>query len=338
MTLIRGTLNSDEPLPVSPDQVTVEWCSKALGFAVKEFTTIETIHGTASKILIGLKTSSSNGGTADPKPDQICVKGGFDPAIIAIYPGLNAIYRREAEFYYYIAPLVAMRLPKAWLHLRDPLEPWPVSRVRAGVEQLAALHAATWSKTAQDFPWLASGSALPAVILALLEPEAWARRYAEGERPPVPDEMLDRERMRQAFQKLWSVTDPRYNCLVHGDAHIGNTYITAAGEPGFIDWQGLAVGSAFDDVPYFITGALTVQDRREHEVGLVEHYLDSLAALGGPRLRREEVWDEYRRHMMHGFVWALTDPHMQPKDVIFAMVERYTAAMVDHGTLALLGC
>ncbi|KAK7957006.1 uncharacterized protein PG986_006228 [Apiospora aurea] len=355
MTLIRGNLNFNEALPV-----TVDWCSKALGFVIKEFTTIETIHGTASKILIGVKACSGNDNTADPRPDQICVKGGFDPNITAIYPGLNAIYRREAEFYYYIAPLVTMRLPKAWYCGSDtvsgqgivfmddlrstgctfgnPLDPWPVARVRAGVEQLAALHAATWSKTAQVYPWLSSGSALPAVILALLEPEAWARRYAEGERPPIPAEMLDRERMRRAFQKLWSVTDPRYNCLVHGDAHIGNTYITAAGEPGFIDWQGLAVGSAFDDVPYFIAGALTVRDRREHEVGLVEHYLDTLSELGGPRLRREEVWDEYRGHTMHGFVWALTDPHMQPKDVIFATVERYTVAMVDHGTLDLLGC
>jgi len=272
----------------------------------------------------------------------------------------------------YVAPLVpAVRLPRAWycgsdtLHgqgivilddlkctgctFGNPLQPWPVARVRAGVEQLAALHAGTWAPktTAANeddergegkcFPWLAGGSTFPAMVLVLLEPEPWARRYAEGERPPsVPDAMLDRARMRAAFLKLWAVSDPRYRCLVHGDAHLGNTYVTAEGAPGFLDWQGLAVGSVFDDVSYFIAGALTVADRRAHEVGLVEHYLDTLAALGGPRLAREEVWDEYRRHAMHGFMWALTDPRMQPNEVVFAMVERYTAAMVDHGTLELL--
>lgn len=389
--MVRGQLNSKKrALPVMPDQVTVEWCSEALGFYIEEFTAVETIHGTASKILLGLKKCSDVGAMPDPRPDRVCVKGGFNPDILAMYPGLNATYRREAEFYHvcmsslllqlptvfppdgwpdptnhkcrrqHIAPILAMRLPQAWYcasntvtgqgivimdDLRstgctfgNPLEPWPVARVRAGVEQLAMLHAGTWAKTSNDFAWLAGGSALPAVVLALLEPEPWARRYAEGERPPVPDGMADRERMRAAFQKLWAVTDPRYFCLVHGDAHIGNTYVTAAGEPGFIDWQGLAVGSTFDDVPYFIAGALTVQDRREHEVGLVEHYLNTLAQLGGPKFTREEVWDEYRRHMMHGFMWALTDPHMQPKDVIFAMVERYATAMVDHGTLGLLEC
>ncbi|KAK8091025.1 hypothetical protein PG994_000530 [Apiospora phragmitis] len=268
MAVIRGHLNSsEEVLPVTPDQVTVEWCSKALGFAIKEFTAVEIIHGTASKILIGLKACGDDN-IADPRPDIICVKGGFDPGVIAIYPGLNATYRREAEFYYYIAPLVNMRLPRAWYCGSDtvsgqgivimddlrstgctfgnPLEPWPVAR---------------------GLPVARQRQRPPAVILALLEPEPWARRYAEGERPPVPDEMLDRERMRRAFQKLWAVTDPRYHCLVHGDAHIGNTYITAAGEPGLLDWQGLAVGSAFDDVPYFIAGGLAVQDRRSTRSG-----------------------------------------------------------------------
>ncbi|KAK8029019.1 hypothetical protein PG991_006075 [Apiospora marii] len=308
MAAVRGHLHSNErALPVTPDQVTVEWCSEALGFAIQEFTAVETIHGTASKILIGLKKYGDADATADARPDRICVKGGFDPNILAIYPGLTATYRREAEFYYHIAPLLTMRLPRAWYCASDtingqgivimddlrstgctfgnPLDPWPVSRVRAGVEQLATLHAGTWAKTAADLPWLAGGSAFPAVVMALMEPEPWARRFAEGARPPVPaDGMADRERMRAAFQRLWAVTDPRYFCLVHGDAHLGNTYITAAGEPGFIDWQGLAVGSAFDDVPYFIAGALTVPDRREHEVGLVEHYLDTLAELGGPRV------------------------------------------------------
>ncbi|KAK8128456.1 hypothetical protein PG984_009564 [Apiospora sp. TS-2023a] len=305
MTLLRGHLNSNErALPVTPDQVTVDWCSEALGFAIQEFTAVDTIHGTASKILLELKACDDVEveDTADPRPDRICVKGGFDPDILAMYPGLNATYRREAEFYYHIAPLLTMRLPKAWYCASDtingqgivimddlrstgctfgnPLAPWPVARVRAGVEQLAMLHAGTWAKTSKVFEWLAGGSAFPAVVMALMEPEPWARRFAEGERPPVPEGMANRERMRTAFQRLWAVTDPRYFCLVHGDAHIGNTYVAATGEPGFIDWQGLAVGSAFDDVPYFIAGALTVQDRREHETGLVEHYLDTLAELG----------------------------------------------------------
>ncbi|KAK8118761.1 uncharacterized protein PG998_003387 [Apiospora kogelbergensis] len=337
MAIVRGHLNSSEALPVTPDQVTAEWCSDVLGCVVKDLKVIKTIHGTASKIILELIYADTTG-QEFTLPDRVCVKGGFDPNILAMFPGLTTLYRREAEFYYYVAPLITVvRLPRAWYCGSDiangqgivvmddlgsmgctfgnPLEPWPVARVRAGVEQLAALHAGTWAPktTAGEekncFPWLAGGSTFPA---------------------------MDRERMRAAFQKLWAGSDPRYHCLVHGDAHLANTYITAEGEPGFLDWQGLAVGSAFDDVPYFIVGALTVADRREHEVGLVEHYLSTLAALGGPRFARGEVWDEYRKHAMHGFMWALTDPRMQPNDVVFAMVERYTAAMVDHGTLALL--
>ncbi|KAK7981725.1 hypothetical protein PG988_003963 [Apiospora saccharicola] len=101
MPMLRGHLNSNETaLPVTPDQVTVEWCSEALGFAIQEFTAVETIHGTASKILLELKTDNIADTAADPRPDRICVKGGFDPDILAMYPGLDATYRREAEFYY----------------------------------------------------------------------------------------------------------------------------------------------------------------------------------------------------------------------------------------------
>lgn len=112
MAMVRGQLNSSErALPVTPDQVTAEWCSEALGFAIEEFTSVETIHGTASKILLGLKTGGDGDAPADARPGSICVKGGFDPNILATYPGLNATYRREAEFYYvclaFVAALVA---------------------------------------------------------------------------------------------------------------------------------------------------------------------------------------------------------------------------------------
>ena len=44
-------------------------------------------------------------------PSSICVKGGFNPDLLAKMPMITFVLRREAEVYYYVAPLVDLRLP-----------------------------------------------------------------------------------------------------------------------------------------------------------------------------------------------------------------------------------
>ena len=192
----------------------------------------------------------------------MCVKGGFNPALVKLHPALTFVYRREAEFFHHIRPtLSSMCLPRVWYASSDtitgqgivmlddlkasghtfgtPLAAWPVERVRAGVEELAALHAKTWGAKAEDFPWLKEGLSLREVILSMMVESEWAKRFFdEAARPPVPDHMTDHLGMIRAFKTLWATTNPAHMCVVHGDAHIGNTFITAAGEPG--SWTGRA--------------------------------------------------------------------------------------------------
>ncbi|ORY61020.1 kinase-like domain-containing protein [Pseudomassariella vexata] len=352
-------LNSPEALPVTADQITASWCSKIFNRNIKNVSIVREMHGTASKIIVELVDDSPN----NPLPKRLCFKGGFNPQLVAIHPAINATYRREAEFYYHIAPTVKMRLPKAWYCGSDTvtgqgivamedlegsgctfpnaLETLPPAQVYAGVEQLAALHAKTWGASPKAFPWVANGKSLEenpllGMVLALLSPVAWSVRFAEGEAPPVPKEMADRLRIMAAFKTLWRSADTSFMVVAHGDAHIGNTFLTAEGKTGFIDWQGCHVNSAFHDVAYFVTGTLSAEDRREHEGSIVDHYLKTLAELGGPKLERADVWDEYRKNCFHGFAWALTAPQMQPKDIIFTMTARHCAAIMDHKTLELL--
>ncbi|KAH8655414.1 kinase-like domain-containing protein [Xylariales sp. PMI_506] len=356
---VKCDFHSKEALPVTPEQVSKEWLSFALGSKTKDAVVVQEIMGTAGKILFKL-TYEDNDGSA---PTEICLKGGFNPALVQAHPTINDTYRREAEFFYYIAPLVQMRLPKPWycgsdvvtgqgLVIMDDLaaqgctfgvasETWTVERVQAGVEQLAILHALTWNATEAQYPWIYQKNALGAnplqgMIVSLMSAPAWESRFAEGEQPPVPESMTDRKRMLAAWKTLWRTVDPRFTCVVHGDCHVGNTFITPTGEPSFIDWQVAHVNSAFHDIGYFISGSLTVEDRRKSETALLDHYLKTLADLGGPKLERAEIWDEYRKQLLHGFAWALTDPRMQPKDIIFSMSERHATAIVDHGSLELL--
>ncbi|KAM5353972.1 hypothetical protein ACJ41O_000622 [Fusarium nematophilum] len=347
-------MKSRDPLPLTVEELTAPWFTKILGKPVKDATIVETIHGTASKILIELTFE----GPAADAPARVCAKGGFNPAVRASLPFLYAIYRLEAEFYYYLGPTVKIPLPPtlycgtdtvngqgivvlADLKARgytfgNPLEAWPVDRVRAGVQQLAVLHASTWGSKSEDFLWASSADTIRGAILSLITPEEWEKRFAGDTRPPTPDHMADRERMTATFKALWEPSNSTLNCLVHGDAHIGNTFISTAGEPGFLDWQVIHAGSAMHDVAYFITGSLAIEDRRRHEKELLGHYLDALHRAGGPTLRVEEVWGEYRRHTFHGFAWALAGPMMQSREIVDVMTERHCAAIVDHESIELL--
>jgi hypothetical protein len=90
------------------------------------------------------------------------------------------------------------------------------------------------------------------------------------------------------------------------------------------------------DVAYFIGGALTIADRRDHEQGLLKAYLDALAAAGGPAIPWEEAWKDYRRQMLQGICWTLVTEHMQPLEAIAVMNERYLTAIRDLATLDLI--
>ncbi|KAJ4218091.1 hypothetical protein NW759_008686 [Fusarium solani] len=348
-----GMVGSGDPLPVTTEELTPAWFSKVLGKRVKGASVVETIHGTASKILVQLTYEDS----AD-SPIAVCVKGGFNPAILALQPSLCQMYQLEAEFYHYIGPTVQMRLPDTYYCAIDearqqgivvladlkaagytfgnPLEAWPLERVRAGVEQLATLHARTWGGEPRDFPWLNREFSIRDIMRSLLSAESWGARFGGDSRPPVPDELADRERMAKAFETLWSDTDTKMNCIVHGDPHIGNTFITPTGEPGFLDWQCIYRGSAIHDVAYFIAGSLSIDDRRKNDGQLFQHYLDTLHQKGGPMFNKEELWEEYRKHTLHGFIWSLALSEMQPRELVDAMAKRYCAAIIDLKTLDLL--
>ncbi|KAB5542595.1 kinase-like domain-containing protein [Coniochaeta sp. 2T2.1] len=298
-----GVLDSAERLPVFPEEVTASWLTKVLGSPVKTVTLKDALLDTASKLLY--EVMYEDGGETTSLPTRIGIKGGFNPTLLNIDPTINAVYRREAEFYYYIAPT------RRVYSFGDLLEAWSVDRVRSGVEELAILHAKTW--------------------------EPWAGRFDDpAAKPPVPDYLMDRERVIRAYKTLWATTNEKLRCIVHGDSHIGNTFITPAGDPGSLDWQGLHSYSALHDVSYFIVGALTVQDRRENEAQLFQHYLDILRKAGGPKLYKDEVWEDYRKHHFHGFAWSLTPPMMQPKEKVDVMTERHCAAITGHKTLELL--
>jgi hypothetical protein len=354
------TLDHHLPLPLDVSEITPEWLSSALGAEITKSDVSKTMAGTATKYLFDVVYADPAAAEALKLPASICVKGGFDANMRAL--GLNSAYRREAEFFSYIAPELHARnflIPRALHCSTDNIngqgivifenlhaanykfgeitEPWSKELVAGGLEQLAGLHALTWGKTSADYPWIGDGNILKTIAESLFSPEYWQQQFYTDFRPAgVPENILDRERMYEAFKKMWRTENPKFTCMTHGDGHLGNTYISPEGLPGLIDFQAPSIGSAIDDLSYFIGGALTVADRRAHEKELVQSYLDSLHKHGGPKLTIEDVWFDYQKQHVHGFVWAMTAPMMQTKARVDAMTERYLAAMIDHDSVRLV--
>src|SRR5206468_3652314 len=154
--------------------------------------------------------------------------------------------------------------------------PWTPDLVAAALEVQARWHAPFWGTKPGTFDWLAVGSpSLRAASAVLLSEEHWERTFSAAGAPARGRETADRRRVVRAIRKLWELDDAGPLTLVHGDAHLGNTYIDRQGRPGFLDWQCVCVGPALWDVAYFIGGALSAEDRCAHERSLLLHYLQA---------------------------------------------------------------
>jgi phosphotransferase family enzyme len=344
-----------DSLPMTTDALTPQWFGDALGTAVETVRTEEVIWGTATKVLVDVEFANHHGDI----PSALCVKGGFDERLRDLGEA-NDAYRLEARFFGDLAAKLPVALPQTYFcgvtedtaqgvvimedlrtrsgRFGEPCEPVTPDEVASGLELQAQWHAATWGDAATLAPWLSVGSpSVRSAARALLSEGFWDHHHAQSESPQGPAALDNRPRILRGFEALWAYEDAHTGALAHGDAHLGNTYISSDGTVTFIDWQGVCVAPWSYDVAYFITGALTAEDRRTHERDLLGLYRTALAGAGGPSLDPDECFTAYRRHALHGFLWAMTPPLMQTPARVQAMSARHLAAIEDLDSLALLG-
>ncbi|MDP3966889.1 MAG: phosphotransferase [Nocardioides sp.] len=237
------------------------------------------------------------------------------------------LYRNEVNAYSHLRPWTFMRTPEcigAWfdeetgsfgLALDDltlkgarfasAVDSPSMSSLEDGVRQLARLHARNWGgRAGWDSPEL-----------------SWAQTHVQGElnelfnHPDlvpalIVDEVAKHQHKRELVQSVDETTDSLLakvavvqnhqsqlqQTLVHGDCHVGNTYVLPDGTMGFIDWQLSVRGHYMHDLSYLMVTGLTVEQRRAHERRLIALHLDELARHGvddAPTL--DEAFDEHRR-------------------------------------------
>ena len=149
-----------------------------------------------------------------------------------------------------------------------------------------------------------------------------------------PAAVFDPQAIHDGLQRVhdWSMA-ARTPCMVHGDAHVGNSYVDAQGRPGMLDWQCVRRSGWAFDVSYYLVSALSVEDRRRHERALIEDYLVAFEAAGGPPQDRETAWNDFRTALGYGFpAWLSNDPALQSETNNTIVSHRFAWAIVDHGT------
>jgi len=327
------------------EATSAEWIGSILGADIVRVTvgTVDERISTNTPILVEL---------ADGSRRELWIKGYFSD--------VGRAFRRtgipEAVFYRKLSGWVGVRtlrpvhaefdpdtganvvvtedVAKSGARFLNSLSPYSASQAAESLGQLARLHSATWMHAIGNSPWLEPRLLGYTIARGVGE----IRSNFEGETGAgIPAEVREPERLYAAYKVV--ATDAATAApwaIVHGDPHIGNLFLDAAGRPTFVDWQLVQRGPWYLDVGYHMVSALTVRDRRDNEQDLVRHYLACLGERGIEPPKEGEVWKGLRRSFVHGFyLWAITlkvDPKIRT-----ALLERLGTAVSDHDAFEEVG-
>ena len=357
-----GTNAGTPGIIAAPEQMTCEWLTAVLrGSGPGDDPVVASVDVEPVGVGVGLMsllfrlTPTYAAGTG---PASVVVK--FAPP----YPQVREIaagyhfYEREVAIYQTLGAELALRPPRLYHadhdpdtndfvvvmedlgHLRSPdqLDGCPVEDARVIVAELARHHAQWWqSDRLDDLSFLQSWAEPPfPQYHDQAAKQSWPialERFGDI----IPDRI-------RALGDGWSDIGPALmidgpnhpSTLCHGDVRLDNVFFhTDGGDPvSIIDWQIAGIGPGANDLAYFTSQSLTVDDRREHEDELTRLYHQTLVDNGVVDYPFDEFWDDYRRSVLFCLCYPLQGGAVElvnDRAVALAsgMLERAMAAIID---------
>jgi len=347
--------SADLQIPAEWDDVTPTWMTSALAtrFPGAEVTSVELVlrdDGTNRRARFGLSYAGEAGPAtvflkaADPGHARLnAATGGLfnEPRLFTSgielpieHPAVYASLIDEPALNFL---LVMEDITARGADPRDSTRPLTIDQAVTGVRGLACLHRAFWDHRldAHDsLSWLEQLVAWKGMRGGI---DIGLERVAET----VPAEVrtLTGRQIEDIWSDYISTMPDSPQTLLHGDPHVGNTYVLADGTVGFLDWQVLRRGNHALDLGYFLQGAVTVDDRRACEADLVDEYQRALGLPDDEQPTRAETWLRYRASAAHGLaLWmatAASDTWQRPV-VSRTLAQRYAAAFVDLETIGAI--
>jgi hypothetical protein len=364
------TIETDRPYPAREgklvrhlQEVTPAWLTSLLqnrypGLVVRDFDVLglESTHTTKLRLALDL----NDVGVAAGLPTQVCLKSNWSEGIKT-----GDICEREARFYYLAAEALDAPLPRSYyadwdgdgggrgIVVMEDLEAaggrfgnaadhLGVDGVAGSLESLASLHGALWGSAVLD-----DDRMLPRSMDTPVDTEQVIRLFnylALNLEDPAYQAVLPAwayetpEQLNFLLDELSAYEQEQAGplCLVHGDAHQGNSYVGADGRRIWLDFQLARRGTPWRDVNYFMIGALTIDERRGNDRALFAHYRDALVSTGAEGVPDEDdAWEQFRRWTAYGMQCWLGNVDRWGQDGI-EIVRRFYAAGDDYDTVALL--
>lgn len=210
----------------------------------------------------------------------------------------------------------------------DPMDPRTTGDLASNLELYTTLHGRSWNQPwVQSEPWAKPKISTTRGVRSVEEIQSqFDGPLGEG----VPKEAGDGAKLVEAYGSLPAITEASDSwCMIHGDAHIGNLFSDSEGRPGLLDWQLVQRGPWYIDIGYQIASSLAVDDRRNSDQDLLQHYLDGLAREGGSPPSAEEAQVGLCCGIVYGlYLWSITQK-VRP-EITAVLLGRLGTAAADH--------
>lgn len=364
---------TDPPTPVvfpadiselTPEVLGAALSQRRPGVAVDRVDIVDTkrcgdgVASTADRVVIDLTYAK---GTAGDLPKRLMLK-----TMLATPHAPEAMYENEVRFYRELRGELEIEAPVAYashydadsgrfgLLLEDlstrgarfpsALDPVSPEEVRSILGHLATLHAQFWdsSRFDDELAWIATPTSggmsdvFGLIGLELIEDQVARNPFKQELIAPLGRSVAEMWELLQRVQRRHGEAP---TTLLHGDPHLGNTYLLGDERGGLLDWQLMMRGSWAHDVTYLLVTSLDPQVRRGRQLDLLTGYLEQLRAAGVADVPTvDQAFKQVRAAALWGLVigWLICPPENYGQPITEANIARTVAAVQDFDTFAAI--
>ncbi len=316
------------------------------------------VASTADRVIVDL---TYRPGTAEGLPRRLVLK-----TMLSSPHAPAAMYQNEVRFYSELRDELDIEAPRGFASHFDPvtgrfgvlledltqrgarfptaLDAVSLDEVRSILGLLATLHARFWdsSRFADELAWVdtpmrgAMFDVFDGIGLELIEDQVARHPFKQELIAPLGRSVA------QMWEQLWQVQ--RHHCaapstLLHGDPHVGNTYLLPEERGGLLDWQLMMRGCWAHDVTYLLVTSLDPAVRRTHQRDLLAEYLDDLRSRGVPDVPSvSAALEQCRAAALWGLVigWLICPPENYGQQITEANIVRAVTAVQDLDSFAAI--
>jgi len=349
---------------LTPDVLTAALADRSPGVVVDRVDIVtakrcgDGVASTADRAVIDLFYRA---GTEQGLPRRMVLK-----TMLATPHAPEAMYENEVRFYAELRDELDIEAPVAFGSHFDPatgrfgllledltardarfpstLDDVSLGEVRSILGHLADLHARFWNSPRFDDELAWVPTPMSGGMFEVFDQIGLELIQDQVDRNPFKQELIAPlgRTLGEMWELLWQVQ--RRHCvapttLLHGDPHLGNTYLLPDGRGGLLDWQLMMRGSWAHDITYLMVTALDPQVRRDHQHELLAEYLDLLGAAGvtdAPEF--SEAFEQCRTAALWGLVigWLICPPENYGEPITAENISRNVTAVQDFDTIAAI--